>query len=42
MTISPARAGNATHSAVSISGAARTREFCHAKALPNAPWYINA
>src|SRR3954468_17975571 len=37
MTTRPARAGSATHSAVSISGAARCSVFCHAKLLPNAP-----
>ncbi len=37
MTISPARAGSATHSAVSISGAARCKVFCHENQSPNAP-----
>jgi hypothetical protein len=37
MMISPARAGIATHSAVSISGAARCSVFCHENQSPNAP-----
>jgi hypothetical protein len=37
MTINPARAGSATHSAVSISGAARCSVFCHENQSPNAP-----
>src|SRR5437764_12716827 len=37
MMISPARAGSATHSAVSISGAARCSVFCHENQSPNAP-----
>ena len=37
MTTSPARAGIATHSAVSISGAARCSVFCHENQSPNAP-----
>ncbi len=37
MTISPARAGSATHNAVSISGAARCSVFCHENQSPNAP-----
>ena len=38
MITSPARAGSATHSAVSISGAARVSVFCHENQSPNAPW----
>ena len=37
MMISPARAGIATHRAVSISGAARCSVFCHENQSPNAP-----
>src|SRR5450830_1823670 len=37
ITTRPAWAGSATHSAVSISGAARCRVFCHEKASPKAP-----
>src|SRR5450631_2647876 len=37
MMMSPARAGSATHSAVSISGAARVKVFCHENQSPNAP-----
>jgi hypothetical protein len=37
MMISPARAGIATQSAVSISGAARCSVFCHENQSPNAP-----
>ena len=37
MITSPARAGMATHSAVSISGAARCSVFCHENQSPNAP-----
>ena len=37
MMIRPARAGSATHSAVSISGAARCSVFCHENQSPNAP-----
>ena len=37
MITSPARAGIATHSAVSISGAARCKVFCHENQSPNAP-----
>ena len=39
MMISPARAGMATHRAVSIRGAARCSVFCHENQLPKAPWY---
>jgi hypothetical protein len=42
MMISPSRAGNAVHSAVRMSGAARVSVFCHENQLPNAPWYISA
>ena len=34
---SPARAGSATHNAVSISGAERVSVFCHENQSPNAP-----
>ena len=37
ITTSPARAGIATASAVSISGAARCSVFCHENVSPNAP-----
>ena len=37
MITSPARAGIATHSAVSISGAARCSVFCHENQSPKAP-----
>ena len=37
ITTRPARAGRATHSAVSISGAARCRLFCQENQSPNAP-----
>ena len=37
MMMSPARAGIATHSAVSISGAARCKVFCQENQSPNAP-----
>lgn len=37
MTMRPARAGSATHSAVSISGAARCNVFCQENQSPNAP-----
>ncbi len=37
ITISPARAGSATHRAVSISGAARCSVFCHENQSPKAP-----
>src|SRR5687768_7319327 len=37
MTMRPARAGMATHTAVSISGAARCKEFCHENQSPKAP-----
>ena len=37
MITSPARAGIATHSAVSISGAARCSVFCQENQSPNAP-----
>src|SRR5436309_11068922 len=37
MTTSPARAGIATASAVSMSGAARVSVFCHENQSPNAP-----
>ena len=37
ITTSPARAGSATASAVSISGAARCSVFCHENVSPNAP-----
>ena len=37
MMTSPARAGIATHSAVSISGAARCRVFCQENQSPKAP-----
>src|ERR1700740_2001546 len=37
MMTRPARAGMATHRAVSISGAARCRLFCHENQSPNAP-----
>src|SRR6187455_815199 len=37
MTIRPARAGKATHNAVSISGAARCSVFCQENQSPNAP-----
>jgi hypothetical protein len=37
ITISPTCAGKATHSAVNISGDARSKVLCHANDEPNAP-----
>ena len=40
MITRPSCAGNAVHSAVSISGAARVSVFCQENQVPNAPWYM--
>ncbi len=37
MITMPSCAGNAVHSAVRISGAARVSVFCHENQVPNAP-----